>query len=587
MATLIQKIRRRFRRRAKEATPLTLRRWDAAKTDRLNKAHWQKVTGTTINADLAGALSTLRTRACYEAANNPDVEGVINTHVIDVIGAAGPQLQIQSENATYNEKLERVWRQWWKRPDINGRLSGVELLDLWLRNCWTKGEFLAQIVTDSKTAGPIQTRIHSLAPERLVTPVGAIGKQNVVMGVELDALGKPLNYWIDQTDEGAFAGVAVTPDKPIPAAQIIHRFRVVEDGQVRGVPWLAGGLQATADLRDYDAQVMDAARQAADMSVLLYTRHPDAQYVAVNESVEIERRTQSTLPPGWEPYSVNPTQPSTRYVEFVEEQLRRIGRPVNMPLMMVKLDSRKHNYSSARFDGQIYHRGNKKLQGWLATDTLDLLVDLIAREAELAGVVPKRPESVTYSWNWPAPASVDETKDAKASRDRLDAGTSTLRDECARSGAHWEDIIEQRQRERQRLEEAGLYDTSTATGKAMEDLARAVRAGVPITVGEARTALGPPEEPDTEKGTLRFNDQDILAYHIESGVLTINEARGRLNLPAVGWGDVPVRRANLAAVTPDDAREADHDTDAGDSHAATETEGDETETETETDTDEE
>ena len=31
---------------------LRLRRWDAASTNRLNKAHWSKATGATINVDL-------------------------------------------------------------------------------------------------------------------------------------------------------------------------------------------------------------------------------------------------------------------------------------------------------------------------------------------------------------------------------------------------------------------------------------------------------------------------------------------------------------------------------------------------------
>jgi len=66
-------------------------------------------------------------------------------------------------------------------------------------------------------------------------------------------------------------------------------------------------------------------------------------------------------------------------------------------------------------------------------------------------------------------------------------------------------------------------------------------------VGEARTALGLSDEPPDDK-LLRFNDQDVLQYHIESGVLTINEVREVLGLSKVDWGDVPVRKAGVTPV---------------------------------------
>ena len=83
--------------------------------------------------------------------------------------------------------------------------------------------------------------------------------------------------------------------------------------------------------------------------------------------------------------------------------------------------------------------------------------------------------------------------------------------------------------------------------KVMEDIARAVRAGVPIGVSEARTSLGLPDEPP-EGPLLRFNDQDVLQYHIENGCLEINEVRKVLGLPPKPWGNKPVRKTGVAPV---------------------------------------
>jgi len=148
---------------------------------------------------------------------------------------------------------------------------------------------------------------------------------------------------------------------------------------------------------------------------------------------------------------------------------------------------------------------------------------------------------------------VDPLKEANAATERLVNGTSTLRDECAALGHDWEETFDQRRRERDRADENGLEmagrRSSMRRQPVMDDLARAVRAGVPIAVAEARAlGLGLPEDPPGDSALLRFNDQDILAYHIESGILTINEARARLNLSSVDWGDVPVRRQGIEAV---------------------------------------
>ena len=40
---------------------------------------------------------------------------------------------------------------------------------------------------------------------------------------------------------------------------------------------------------------------------------------------------------------------------------------------------------------------------------------------------------------------------------------------------------------------------------------------------------------------LRYDDRNLFQYHLRYGVLTINEARARLGLPPVSWGEQPAR----------------------------------------------
>ncbi len=434
----------------------TVRRWEAAATSRLNQAHWQNVNSNSINVDLLAHLETLRTRAAYEAFNNPLVQGVITTHAEDIVGARGPSLQVQSDSLAYNNAAEDLWREWFARPTTRGKTSGAALLKLWARDLWTSGEYLAQQVTSKAASGPVKLRLNPLHPRRLGTPPQFAGDKNIVMGVRLSEEGNPQQYYISNPQRYGAHELSTGKYLPIPADMICHGFILQEDDQVRGVPWLASSLTAIADLRDYDTQVLDAARQAADQSIHWYTDHPEAPYLEVNESVEIERRMQSTGPPGWKPFQLVPQQPSTQYVDYRRERHAEIGRPVGMPLMMIRLDASRHNYSSVRFDGQVYVRCVQGLQAWLADGDLRDLAHEVFREGELALALPLRPQRLRLEWTWDVPPHVDPKKEAEAERIKIENGTLPYPDALAAYGTDEDTVIAKRKRTNEKLVAAGL-----------------------------------------------------------------------------------------------------------------------------------
>lgn len=434
------------------ANALTLRRFEAAETNRLNSAHWKKADGASLNSDLTLDLVKLRQRAIHEAENNPFVAGVIDTHTIDVVGPDGPGLQVISDKSKYNDALEAGWAEWWASPDINGQLSGADFIRQWIHQLWTCGEFLTQILTDSTADTDVACRLYGIHPRRLIDPVGGMDTR---LGIKTTDTGKPISYFVQEFDSDGLFQISTKPLE-IPAGDIIHGFRAIEPNQLRGFPWLAPSLPAVADLRDYDVQVLDAARAAASNSVFLYTDHPDAPFLNVNESVSVPRNTISMAPPGWKPDQMQAHQPMAIYADYRRERFRDLGRAVNMPLMTVMLDSSQHNYSSARFDGQIYQRGIKALQAWIERIALSRLLAIVTRELELAGRLPTRPASVKPVWTWTPAPHVDPQKEANALDTKLKNHSATLTDALAADGKELETHIAQLKREREMLIEAGI-----------------------------------------------------------------------------------------------------------------------------------
>ena len=113
--------------------PTTERRWEAAKTDRLNQSHWNAVSGQPINADLSTWLNNLRHRCEYEMANNALVEGMVNTYQLCVVGSESPSLVLTTDDDDYARARADIWDEWAAHAGSNQQLSLVEILHLWIR----------------------------------------------------------------------------------------------------------------------------------------------------------------------------------------------------------------------------------------------------------------------------------------------------------------------------------------------------------------------------------------------------------------------------------------------------------------------
>ncbi|WP_342361396.1 phage portal protein [Terrarubrum flagellatum] len=62
------------------------------------------------------------------------------------------------------------------------------------------------------------------------------------------------------------------------------------------------------------------------------------------------------------------------------------------------------------------------------------------------------------TWSGPPKPQADDLKTAKANQTNLEIGVTTLESVCSENGEDWEDVMEQRARERERAKELGLAD---------------------------------------------------------------------------------------------------------------------------------
>lgn len=432
--------------------------FESAETSRLNEAHWSVARDTPINDDLADRLPTMRTRANHEAWNNTSIEGLILQHSIAVAGDDGPLLDLQAVDEAgdaWCEQAERIWEEWCSYSDAADELTlGSRIKNHWNRSCWTNGEWFDQLYYDQEVDTPLQLRLHAIEPQRIYTPNGSIMDPSIVLGVKRNTRRKPLEYWVGDDWYGyGYNGSGTW----IQSRNMLHGFDKMEVGQARGVPWAQSGLPTAADLRDYDDQVMDAARSAADMAIFAQAKHPDAEYVETNRAATFRRRRINHIAPGWELATLNPTQPQAQYKEHRHERMGDLGRGRGVPSMVLRLDARDHNYSSARFDRGLLHESACHVRSVLYNPRLRRLVRIVISEAILAGILPFPPVTYSISFVWPAMPQVDEDKAAKAENRYMGNGTLSYSEACiSNHGRRVSDVIRRRQRDDALLAAAGL-----------------------------------------------------------------------------------------------------------------------------------
>lgn len=464
----------------------TIRGFEAAKTTRLNRAHWKDARGVDVNADLHADLPTLVARCKHEGKNNPHMVGVCKILAAHTIGRSGPILRFNSSSKAFNTKAQRLLKNWMAVAGADGRNLAHHLRAA-VRRLPLTGELLWQIANeDASPDSPVTARVNPLNPKYLQTPTGRTESPTMRLGIEFPANSRrPRLYNYKQFEDGVSTSEKWVTFKP---ENIIHWFESDEEGQVRGVPWIASSLQGAADLRDMSGSVLRAADAAAMLAVLLWTQNGDANPVTLNSNTDIEPKSMMALPPGYQATQINPAQPSQNYEAFHRGKVAEQALPVGMPHVVAALDSSDTSYAGGRIDLQNYGTLVGVLQGELECAVLDRLVEMVLREAKLAGALPNAPEDADWSWVWPTIPHVDNVKQAMGQRMRIQDGTLDVVDACAEYGQDAE-VIAIRRKAYQQQQDSDNLERIVAISLKLAELKKA-NPELDVNWAQVITALG-------------------------------------------------------------------------------------------------
>lgn len=404
-------------------------------------------------------LQSMRDRSRGLDRNNVIAAGLLDRVVENVVGS-GFTPQATTPDRAWNRMAEQLWRDWEERCDVREYVEFRQMQALVLRAVLRDGDVGINLLPETH-------RLQAIEGDLIVTPNSRLVDSTVVDGVELNRVGRPLAFHISTGDT-----IGLGKTKPISAANFVFLPRLKRLNQVRGEPAFSQVFPLFDQVDGYLEAVVVAARMAACYGLLFREPSHVPGTLPVKADAAGTNRPKVYLEPGmtkWigeadEVIQVKPEQPTQSMPEFVATLLRFCGLHLGLPLELIYLDFSRTNYSSARAALLQAWRSFEALQLWFERRFLRRIwrwnVSHWIKEGELPdpGMVDGRPVMWDHQWQAPPWQWVDPVKEAQAIAMGLDLNLTTLRDEAAKLGRDWEDLLDQRIAELRAQKAGGIVE---------------------------------------------------------------------------------------------------------------------------------
>lgn len=381
------------------------------------------------SAALASA-GTLARRARGLVANNAHAASAAEAWVSALVGTG---LKVQSSRTGLAEEFEA----WTDDADAD------ELTDLYgqqagaARSMVINGEAFALMLPDG--------RIRLLDPEQVdrnITQNAGSGK--VVQGVEFDATGRRIAYHIRRDQPGMPFPVSYETLR-VPAAQVLHMFKPLFPGQVRGISWFAPVLLRIADYdRSIDAQLQ---RQLVASLFAGFVTEPngtppfDGEQSGVLLQASLEPGTLQVLRPGQGVAFSEPAPIGAEAIAFLKITRDEIAAGLGIPAHVLSGDLTQANYSSLRAGLVEWRRRVEAIQhGVVAFQFCRpiwrnwLLLRALSGAPDMPGYFRDQRPYEAARWITPRFDWVDPLKDAEAEIAAIGAGLISRRQAVAARG---------------------------------------------------------------------------------------------------------------------------------------------------------
>ena len=447
--------------------------YDAAGYDRLN-SRWRTFNEAAEFTDRSGR-DVIRARARDLERNSDMAGGLTSAFKRNVIGS-GYTLQAQTGDPDLDDKIEREWKNWCKKQhcDITGQQSLNQLLRMAIVRKKVDGGilFLKTYTGD----GVIPLQLQALEVDELsASQTAPKHKGNkVIGGVELNAVNKPVGYWIERY---SLDGFSMAEPQYVDANRVIFLWQKKRPSQVREISDYAPSIQRIRDANELMTAVSVKERIAACLAVFIRKLIPGSgggigrgANTAPDGTIRYSGKMLSPgmiqeMNPGEDVQVVDPKGSGGEAAGMLKLQQQLIASGQGVSYEAVSRDMSGVNYSSA-WQSAVEDTLTFAEEVELICELLDEIYAAFLISGYLSGVFDlpefftdreKKHKYLTHQWVSSPKPWIDPIKEANANRIALETGVKTFPQIAAEQGRDWKEMVDEIAEVRDYCKEKNLH----------------------------------------------------------------------------------------------------------------------------------
>lgn len=355
--------------------------------------HW-RTPNRDANAEITPALALLRSRSRDLRMNNPYASAAIESIIDNTVGY-GIKPAPRGRTARITKAASAAWKAWAESTqcDYSGQHDIYGLQALGMGSIAEGGEvLLRRHWRKSSTGLALPFQIQVLEGDFLDTSktTELASGSRVIAGVQFSKSGQREGYWLFPEHPGSQSMRLTAASAFVPAADVLHIYRMDRPGQVRGVPWAAPVMLRLRNFDEVEDAYIEREKIAACFAAFVTNQEAgdpgSPKQIALSE--RIEPGMIDFLPPGTSVEFASPPGVSG-YKDFSWINLHAIAAGFGVPYEIFG-DLSGVNFSSGRMGWQNYQRRIERWQWQMFIPGMCAGVWQWFNEAAvLAGVLPE------------------------------------------------------------------------------------------------------------------------------------------------------------------------------------------------------
>lgn len=441
-----------------------------------------------INTQIRRYGRTILARSRYLASNNPYAAAAKEAFVSALVGS-GIKPSPMVDDKDLKAELQQLWLDWTDEADADWLTDLYGQQSIVAAEMFEAGECFIRFRLRRDEDGlsvPLQLQI--LPAEMLPLDHNETGRggKSIQCGIEFDAIGRRTAYHFlrqHPNDDAVNLGQSRAGQKTVvPADEVLHLYRPVRAGQIRGLPHTLSAIVKLAIMDQYDDAELERKRTAALFGAFV-TRpvvgddpmagplggDTDGAEAAEGEaplnSVGLEPGATIDLLPGEDVKFAEPADVGNSYEAFQYRNLLAIAAGFGVPYAAMTGDLRQTSYGSIRAGLVEFRRRVEAMQHHVMVYQFCRPVWLrFMSEAVLAGAVSIPPREFVKNkrdfarvkWIPPKFDWVDPLKDRQAEEVAVRNGWKSRSDVIEAEGYDAEEVDERIAADRDRAEKFDL-----------------------------------------------------------------------------------------------------------------------------------